>query len=290
MPLDIATLPEPLRLTQLSELTFEAPTTSYLGERLVIYGGALLAQSIAAVGFVAEDEKEMETIQLMLVRPGDATKPVEYEVERLATGRTISTWMVTATQRDRILSRALLLQSADEPDFLRHMSKPVPEVAPPTQTDRAEVGLMFPGATSEAADNYGVDIDPRNAHPAFRSIWMRYADPASPLVSQAILGWASFGVLGPLNISHHEGISTSDAHRTIMSAILTHTVHFLDPLDLDRSVLLVLEGSWAGRGRMHGQGSVFDRNKKLVATFANDVLFKRFADGRDHSAETKTIL
>jgi acyl-CoA thioesterase len=119
---------------------------------------------------------------------------------------------------------------------------------------------------------------------------MRYAEPVSPLVAQAVLGWASFGVLGPLNISHHDGISTYDAHRTIMGAILTHTVHYLDPLDLSRSVLFALEGTWAGRGRMHGEGSVFDTGGNLVATFANDVLFKPFRDGRDHSADTNTIL
>jgi acyl-CoA thioesterase len=89
---------------------------------------------------------------------------------------------------------------------------------------------------------------------------------------------------------HQEGISTYDSHRTIMGAILTHTVHFLDRFDLADHVLLALEGTWAGRGRMHGQGSVFGRDGDLVATFTNDALFKPFADGRDRSADTNTIL
>ena len=292
MSLDVAALPEPLRLERVAPGSFAAPPALDKAERNVVFGGQLLAQAITAVGIAVDATKDVQTIHIVYVRPGDASTPLRYDVEVLSAGRTFASSTVTVTQGDRIVARASVLQSADEPDFIRHGHAVMPDVAAPTHGATApRFGMMFPGATSEVADDAGGFENLDAAHAPSVNLWMHYAAvPPSPLVAQAILAWGTNGVLGSLALRHHEGLSEQGAHRLFSGAPLTHTVSFLERFDLTRSVLLALEATWAGRARMHGRANVFDRDGALIATFSQDGMARPFPDGKDHRRDFRWIM
>jgi acyl-CoA thioesterase len=288
--LDLAAIPAPLRLEQLSDNRFVCPPINHLGERTVIFAGQFLAQSMLAAGLVVDGTKEVGTVHLVLAKAGNALEPVEYQVEMISHGRTIATSTVTFTQAGRILGRALVLQSADEPDFVHYSNLSMPDVPPPPAvSDSTFTGIMLPGATAAVVGEG--PPDDRGARAPYRNIWLRYPGPvASHLVAQAVLAFGSFGLLGPTGIRHAPGLTEYDMHRTVMGAILTHTVHFFERFRLEQSLLLACEATWAGRGRMHGHANIFSREGRLVAAFTNDAVVKPFPDGRDHSEDYNTVL
>lgn len=291
MPIETGQLPEALRLEVTGPNTLVFAPAAFLGERTVIYGGQMIAHAILAAATVVDDAKEIESLHMSYIRPGDATKPLRYLVEPLSNGRTFSTSTITAMQEGRVIARAQVLQSLDETDFMRHVYPPMPKADPPEQTAKAApIGMMFPGATATMAREQVLPEDLLASHPATLDLWMRYPEALEPVASQAILAWGLTGVLGPLTFRHIEGISEEMAHKTLSGALLTSTVRFLDRFELCDSVLLAFESTWSGRGRMFGRADVFSRGGNLVATFAQDAMAKAFTDGKNHTSDKNWIL
>src|SRR5256885_16821754 len=102
--------------------------------RNVVFGGQILAQMIMAAHLDRSTEQsndlEVKSIHAIFARAGDYAAPIEYEVESMHTGRTLGSDTVTFSQHGRIMSRALILWSKDEPALTRHtahVSKPAAE-------------------------------------------------------------------------------------------------------------------------------------------------------------------
>ena len=67
------------------------------GERDVVFGGQILAQTIVAATD-AERGKEVKTVQTVFARGGKVTEPLDLEVETMHAGRTFGSVTVTASQ------------------------------------------------------------------------------------------------------------------------------------------------------------------------------------------------
>ena len=136
MTLDSSALPEMLQLEQVDEHRY-AGMPEHTGERRnVVFGGQILAQMIIAGHLDRNvdrvDDKEVKSIHAIFARAGDYGAPIEYEVERMHDGRTLGSDTITFSQNGRIMSRALVLWSKDEPDLIRHTANvAMPRVAGP---------------------------------------------------------------------------------------------------------------------------------------------------------------
>ena len=59
--------------------------------------------------------------------------------------------------------------------------------------------------------------------------------------------------------------------------MIAHTIHFQDRFDLANFVLVRQSATATGRGRVYGEGRVFDRGGRLVATFSQDSMVRAAA-------------
>lgn len=265
--------PEILTLTQVAAHRYLAGRPAEPPEgRDVVFSGQLLGQMILASEREAGDGKEVRSVHTIFARVGSYTKPLELTVEPMQAGRTWGSDTVTAIQSGKLLARGLVLLNTIDPDLMRHGPDMPAGVPGPDSLDPA-AGQVFPGS-----DWRPVPGEASRSGVPWSMAWHRYAAGdalRSPGEHQAVLAWATCGnVIGMAMRPHRDTVSIADAHRSISTGVIAHTVHFTDAVDVARWLLVVTEGSSSGRGRVYGQGWVFTEAGQLAAVFHQDSMAK----------------
>jgi acyl-CoA thioesterase len=85
----------------------------------------------------------------------------------------------------------------------------------------------------------------------------------------------------------HAGITEAEAHRSLSTGIMKATVAYHDEVDVTEWLLYANTAIWAGRGLAQGEGRVFTRDGRLVASYSIQAMIRNFAQdpatmGRDH--------
>lgn len=290
--------PSQLQLRQVAPHQYEGlPESDGNGEviRDVVFGGQILGQMIAAAHLdrvaAGSAEKEVKSIHAVFARAATHNQPIIYHVERMHDGRTLGSDTVTFWQSDRIMSRALILWSSDEPDLLCHTEKvEMPLVPGPDDPGNRPDTLVFPGAEARVVGGIDVwDPDQPVGEPV-QHVWTRYPRDLTTVLNQAVLAWATDGWLIGTAMLPYTDVNQSQAHRTISTGVISHTLNFHDRFRGDEWLLLANEGIWAGRGRTHGRATVWTADRRLVATYTQDNLVRKFGDGADHTGDYKRIM
>ena len=238
----------------------------------VVFGGQLLAQSIVAVR-EGGGGKPVKTIHTVFTRGGSPDLPLDIDVEDLAEGRTIASRSVSIRQDGRLCTRSTILLSADEPDLIRH-ADPGPERRAPI------LGEDGAGSGWDVEVVGAVDInDPDAVGPAELEVWSRFRGaPDDPLLGQALLAFATDGFLIGTAMRPHPGVGQAQAHRTLSTGVLSHTLTFHEPFSGADWVLMTHRSPYAGRGRSYGRADVFSTDGRLLASFVQDNLIRAKAD------------
>lgn len=264
-------LPALLVLDDAGEGRFRTPVPEVPAEgRDVLYSGQLLAHILMASVHGAAGAKEVRSVHAIFARAGSASAPVDLNVEPLQSGRTWASDTVTASQGERVLCRALVLRSTTDADLMRHQPQPPTEVPDPDDL-AAWPGLVFPGAELRP-----IPGEPSVDGAPVEMAWHRFRSPlASQGASQAVVSWASCGnIIGLAMRPHRDTVRLADAHRTLSTGVIAHTIHFVDRFDAGQWLLIVTEGTHAGSGRVFGTGRIFDAGGRLVAVFEQDAMAK----------------
>ncbi|NQZ95716.1 MAG: thioesterase family protein [Myxococcales bacterium] len=249
--------------------------------RNVVFSGQIMAQMIMASDHAVEGTKEVKSIHAIFARAGRYTESMELQRESLHAGRAWGSETFTAYQGDRLLSRGLVLLNTDEPDLIRHASG-LPEVPRPDALTTDPGSFVYPDTEIRTFD------DPKataaDGSPALH-FWLRHARSFdSVAVNQAILAWCEPGLLIALSMRPHgDTVNIGDAHHTVSTGVIAHTAHFHERFDVGEWLLVSQQSSYAGRGRVHGSGSVFTEDGRLVATFSQDSMVR----GVEHSLDPK---
>jgi acyl-CoA thioesterase II len=236
----------------------------------VVFGGQLMAQMImaACAGGEAKYVKSMHTI---FSRAGSYQEPIQLQVEPFHSGRTWASELVTAWQGDRLLTRSMLLLTSDEPDLIAHQIDPPGGVARPEGGEPAR-GIVFPGAEARIAP---LPSETAGGVPVM-CFWTRMPGPVGSLAaSQAILAWATNGWFIELSMRpHRDTVRIEDAHRSLSTGVIGHTLHFHREFDAGSWILVAHEATFAGKGRIHGRGAAHTEDGTLIATFSQDSMVK----------------
>jgi acyl-CoA thioesterase II len=246
----------------------------------VVFGGQLLGQAIVAANRHAPD-KYVKTIHTIFARGGSMDHDVEIAVDVMHSGRAFASSTVTISQGDRLCCRSLVLLSSEEPDLIRHgVSKP--EVGTP---DEAKPGGHAEGAWEVRVVD-GLDIsDPDTVAPAELNVWSRFVGaPDDKTISQALLAFATDGFLIGTAMLPHAGVGQAQAHVTLSTGVVSHTLTFHEPVDAADWLLLAHRSPYAGRGRSYGAADVFNQEGALVASFVQDNMIREIPSGRAASA------
>ena len=106
-------------------------------------------------------------------------------------------------------------------------------------------------------------------------MWTRFVGaPDDPVTDQALLAFASDGFLIGTAMRPHHGVGQAQAHVTVSTGVISHTLTFHEPAAAADWLLLSHHSPYAGRGRSYGSADVFRADGALVASFVQDAMIR----------------
>ena len=241
----------------------------------VVFGGQLLAQSIMA-GLAGQDGKAVKTIHTVFARGASHEAPLEVAVERMHAGRSVASSTVTITQGDQICTRSLILLSAVEDDVIRHAD------ARRSTSGPADIAGHVRGEGAWEIGIVGdVDLsDPELVGPPDLDVWVRFAGaPDDPATDQALVAYSTDGFLIGTAMRPHAGVGQAQAHRTLSTGVLSHTLTYHERCPAAEWHLLEQRSTYAGHGRSYGRGEIFRADGELAASFVQDAMIRARSGG-----------
>jgi acyl-CoA thioesterase-2 len=271
---DLTPILRSLVLERAGEWQWRAPSAPH-ERRPVVFGGQLLGQLIMAAT-AAQPGKRVRSLHAVFARAGSAAAPVELDVAALHDGRSLGTLSVTARQGSRVLAPGLALMDIGEPDVIRHQP-PMPAVPDADEVPAAEL-LAEEGTELRVVGNVDLRTAAVTGPPELR-VWARFdTGHVDQAVHQALLSWWTDPFLIGAAMRPHEGFGQGQAHKTLSTGVLTQTVNFHEEVDASQWHLFVNDSVQAGHGRCYGTGTVFSRDGRLVASFAQESMIRWFSD------------
>jgi acyl-CoA thioesterase-2 len=251
--------------------------------RLVIEGGQLLGEAIVAAAKSTPGQR-VTSASMIFSRAVRFDAPHQIRVEVLRHGRSFSTLETRTEQAGKLCSVGILLLDSGAPDTIRGAAQP-PDVPPPEACPQLDMGvtgreLRTVGDAYRRQDETG---------PAEIFTWARFRDaPAheflhAALLAQSTTHWTIAAAMRP-----HEGVSEAQAHVTLSTGIMATTIAFHDEVDVTEWHLYANPAIYAGRGLAQGEGRVFARDGRLVASYTVQAMIREFrappgAMGRDRT-------
>ena len=191
-------------------------------------------------------------------------------------GRSVASSTVTISQGDRLCTRSLVLLSAAEDDVIRHADRP----SLPSRPEDDDGAVRRAGAW-EISVVGGVDLnDPEQVGPPELDVWVRFAGaPEEAGTDQALVAYSTDGFLIGTAMRPHAGVGQAQAHKTLSTGVLSHTLTFHEPFPASEWHLLSHRSPYAGHGRSYGQADIFRTDGQLVASFVQDAMIRARSGG-----------
>ena len=241
--------------------------------RDVVEGGQMLGEAIVAAS-KALPEQRVTSLSMIFSKAASFKKPVDVDVNVLRRGRTFSTVEVRIRQDDSLRSTGLVLMDTGAPDLIRHASRMPAVVGPEKAVPYPDFGVS--GRDLRVVDA-AYDHDPGRIGPPEIYVWARFRDaPAEPYLHAALLAqsathWTIGAALLP-----HPGFGEADAHVTLSTGIMQTTFNFHDDVDVTGWLLYANSAIWSGKGLAQGEGRVFTRDGRLVASYSVQAMIRGF--------------
>lgn len=250
-----------------------------------LFGGQVLGQALSAASQTVDPSRPAHSLHGYFLRPGDAEKPIVYQVERLRDGGSFSTRRVTAIQNGQPIFTCSASFHRREQGF-SHQST-MPDVPPPEDLLSEEV--LSPRMAkflskenrekilrAKSIETRPVQVlDPLNpeAGEPIKQVWFKPSGtlPQSPELHKYILTYASdFSILTTSLIPH--GASIWQPHMQVAS--LDHAIWFHQEICLDDWLLYTIDSPWADHARGFSRASIYTRDGLLVASVAQEGLIR----------------
>jgi acyl-CoA thioesterase II len=259
---------EALTLEQVGPDRYRA--TSLPSAHGVVFGGQLLAQSVMA-GLAGQEGKAVKTIHTVFARGASPESPLDVTVERMHAGRSVASSTVTISQGDTICTRSLVLLSATEPDVIRHADAP----ARPSRPVDVAGHVRGEGAWEMGIVGDVDIIDPDAVGPAELDVWVRFAGaPDDAATDQALVAYSTDGFLIATAMRLHAGVGQAQAHKTLSTGVLSHTLTYHEACPAGDWHLLQQRSPYAGHGRSYGVGDIFRADGQLAVSFVQDAMIR----------------
>ncbi len=252
-----------------------------------VFGGQVVGQALSAAARTVPPERHVHSLHAYFLRPGDVTRPIVYDVDRIRDGGSFTTRRVVAIQNGRpILNMSASFQLV-EPGF-EHQD-PMPEAPPPgslpTDAERATrvADRLPPAVVARVTAERPFEMrstDPEEdplrpvPRPARRMVWIRTIArlPDDPALHRYLLAYASdFSFVTTTLLPH--GVNFLSPGLQIAS--LDHVMYFHRPLRCDEWLLYVIDSPAANGARGLVRGSFFTEDGRLVASTAQEGLIRQ---------------
>lgn len=288
-------------LAQLLSLNTSGPgrygsSESQSNARGAVFGGQLIGQALAAAALTVDADLPAHRLQLSFLRAGQPASPLQYEVCPLLEGRLFQVRQVLGLQGDRSVVAATVSFHRLE-DGPAHAAEPTGPAPDPERLPRLEevvrrIGTAQAGAALDAmAAKHTLDLRIVDAEqlllarnrPARLRYWVRAAAPlpAAPALHQAALAYLSDYWLSLTALLPHPVPLVGHG---LQVASLSHDLWFHAACRADDWLLVEAQSPASGGATGLTLANVFRRDGALVATLAQEALYRGWPVGRDNSA------
>lgn len=254
-----------------------------------LYGGQVLGQSLSAASQTVEDARHVHSLHGYFLRPGDASMPVVYSVDRVRDGGSFSTRRVTAIQKGQPIFTCSASFQYDEEGFEHQVQMP-DVVGPENLPSEVELASAMADQLPERIRDKVLcakpieirpvtERDPFNPKPGdpIKYAWFRADGNLAdiPALHKYLLAYASdFGLLTTALLPHGKSVWQKD----MQIASLDHSLWFHRNLRADQWLLYATDSPWAGNARGFCRGSIFNRAGQLVASSTQEGLIRHRKD------------
>lgn len=250
-----------------------------------LFGGQVYAQAMAAAGETV-DGRLIHSAHGYFLRAGDGSRQVEFAIERIRDGRTMSARSVVARQDGREIFRLTSSWQIELPLGAAHGSR-MPAVPLPEELETLE---------NLAASNPDPVITvPWERLRQFRAVQVRPCPEGSEDISRGIptrsywlrlngavrldegrhhpplLAYLSdYWLAGAATGAHHTRVYGRNPNMTSVD----HAIWFHEPVDVSDWLLYRVEAPASGYGRTLARGMIYNRHGTLIATSVQEAVMR----------------
>jgi len=260
-----------------------------------VFGGQVLAQCLNAGYRSVDEDKVPHSLHGYFLRPGDHSKPIIYEVDPIRNGRSFSTRRVVARQNGEAIFNSSISFHRIE-DGPSHQFD-LPDNTPPFEgekSDNAKVDalsesvsedmakrirsnyLIFPENIIELRSPFLGDLLKPGQYEPKNGFWFKVHQDVGDdaIMHMTILAFISDKALMGTGIRPHgEAFITGK----MMGASLDHAMWFHGNINVNEWNYYDLDSPRSGRARTFNRGSFYSEEGRLIASTAQEGLF-RFID------------
>jgi acyl-CoA thioesterase-2 len=280
----LAELLELLKLEKIEEGLFRGQSQD-LGLPQV-FGGQVIGQALSAAKQTVEEKRNVHSFHSYFLLPGDANRPIVYDVENIRDGRSYCTRRVKAVQFGRPIFYLTASFHVKEQGFSHQAD--MPDVPRPEglenerQFAMRHQDLISPKMRDQYLCNMPIEMRSATAFnplkptkcPPVRHTWIRASGdmPDDLRVHKYLLAYASDFNFLPTSAQPH---GVSFLQRDIQMATIDHSMWFHRDFRADDWLLYSVESPSAGGGRAVVRGQFFNLEGELVASTMQEGVFRR---------------
>lgn len=250
-----------------------------------VFGGQVLGQALSAAVHTVEANRHVHSMHAYFLRPGDARRPIVYNVDRLRDGGSFTTRRVVAVQGGQPIFNMSASFQIEEPGLEHADAMPDtqgPDGLPSEQelwqryAQRLPEGTRLRALAERPIELRPVDpIDPFAPHksPPSHAVWLRATGPLpdDPALHRYLLAYCSDFAFVTTAMRPHER-TWIDPKMQVAS--LDHVMWFHRPFRMDEWLLHVIHSPSASGARGLVRGSIFSRDGRLVASTGQEGLIR----------------
>lgn len=254
-----------------------------------IFGGQILCQALDAAMQTVPEDRVAHSFHGYFILPGDWSKPVVFEVERIRNGGSFSTRRIVAIQNGRAIFNSSasfqIRQEGFEHQIQMPKGVPAPDTLPNSNQIVEDYGKYIPERTRkfmaiprplEFRPERMLDYFSKESLPPTRNVWVRAKgklDTDDINVHRKILAYASdYNLLTTAIMPHQDKTSFAQ----LQMASLDHAMWFHQDFRVDEWLLYAVDSPSTHNARGFTRGSFFTQDGRLVASVAQEGLMRTF--------------
>lgn len=252
-----------------------------------IFGGQILAQALHAASLTVDKDRIAHSFHGYFILPGDFTKPVIFEVERIRDGGSFTTRRIVAIQNGRpIFNSSASFQLVQE--GLSHqieMPKDIP--SPDTLVDDRIIADQYANFLPKSLRKFleiprPIEFRPveifdyfkPESLPPFRNVWIKARGKMGDERNEhlKVLAYASdYNLLSTSILPHQHEVNMPQ----LQMASLDHAMWFHRKFRADEWLLYAIDSPSASNARGFTRGNFFTQEGVLVASVVQEGLIRK---------------
>ena len=250
-----------------------------------VFGGQVLGQALVAASRTVEN-RAVHSLHAYFLRPGDASIPIDYEVDCIRDGRSFTTRRVVAYQKNKAIFNFAASYQIKEEGFNHQFD--MPSVPPPEEVrSYGEMAQLVkdrlpPKLIENIREKIPIEIRPINpvnlldptVRPPKKYVWFKSREKLNDdlQLHKCILAYASdFELLGTSMLPH----AVSFMQRDMQVASLDHALWFHQDFRIDDWLLYETDSPSASQGRGFNRGNIYTQDGLLVASVTQEGLIRK---------------